>query len=225
MRYGLELAATRLAEARLRGVGSEPVGPEGPASIDDALAVQWRVLEILQERTAGWKCSVPSGDRMIVAPLPASTIQRGTMCAITPQNGLALFEPEVAFVLGQDLPPRQEPYSAEETRSAIRETRIVLELMGTRYRDHASIHYFEALADSFRNAGLLVGPEIPAGLDAPLESFHLQVRSAVTTLVDRPVDHPNGHPLRPLVWLANFLSSRGQSLSAGQIIKIGRAHV
>jgi 2-keto-4-pentenoate hydratase len=33
--------------------------------------------------------------------------------------------------------------------------------------------------------------------------------------------HPSGHPLPPLVWLANYLAARGQALTAGQIVTTG----
>ena len=33
--------------------------------------------------------------------------------------------------------------------------------------------------------------------------------------------HPDGHPLVPLVWLANFLPTQGTYLRAGQIVTTG----
>ena len=33
--------------------------------------------------------------------------------------------------------------------------------------------------------------------------------------------HGDGHPLRPLVWLANFLAARGEGLRAGQVVTTG----
>jgi 2-keto-4-pentenoate hydratase len=38
---------------------------------------------------------------------------------------------------------------------------------------------------------------------------------------ERDAHHPNGHPLTPLVWLANFLSGRKETLKAGQIVTTG----
>jgi len=38
-------------------------------------------------------------------------------------------------VLGRDLKRRAQPYSDSDVRSAIRETRLVLELIGCRYAD------------------------------------------------------------------------------------------
>ncbi|HKT66571.1 MAG TPA: 2-keto-4-pentenoate hydratase, partial [Burkholderia sp.] len=33
--------------------------------------------------------------------------------------------------------------------------------------------------------------------------------------------HPDGDPLKPLVWLVNFLASRGDGARAGQIVTTG----
>ena len=33
--------------------------------------------------------------------------------------------------------------------------------------------------------------------------------------------HPDGHPLRPLYWLANYLAQRGDPLRAGMIVTTG----
>ena len=33
--------------------------------------------------------------------------------------------------------------------------------------------------------------------------------------------HGDGHPLRPLYWLANFLAARGEGLRAGQVVTTG----
>ena len=33
--------------------------------------------------------------------------------------------------------------------------------------------------------------------------------------------HPDGHPLKPLVWLANHLAARGDGLRAGQVVTTG----
>ena len=45
--------------------------------------------------------------------------------------------------------------------------------------------------------------------------------SRSATIFDRNVRHPNGHPLRSLHWLANYLSGRGEALPAGYIITTG----
>ena len=117
--------------------------------------------------------------------------------------------------------PRPSPYGEDEIRSAIAETRLVLEVLGSRYLNPAAVSWFEALADSVRHQGMFIGPVLPEPFHKPLEGFHFKIQAPDGTIFDRDVRHPNGHPLRALHWLVNFLSSRGRQLDAGAIITTG----
>src|ERR1700694_5735193 len=127
-----DAAARHLVAARTARRPGERL-PEAcrPADVADALAIQERVRELLGTAIGGWKCSLPSAGREIAAaPIFASAITSGSTWRI---------EPEIAFVIGNDLPPRATPCSDAELRAAIRETRIVLELIGPRYADPAAV--------------------------------------------------------------------------------------
>jgi len=192
-----------------------------PVSIEEALGIQRRAFDLSGEALGGWKCSVPAGDRMIVARLPASTVFRSSPCFIVPKSGVLQIEPEIAFILKHDLLPRETPYSEAEVRDAIREARLVLELMGSRYVDVSAVTFFENLADGVRHQGMFMGPILPNPFQRAIDTFHLTIAAAGRPLVDREARHPNGHPLKPLHWLANFLSSRRGKLEADKIITTG----
>ena len=193
-----------------------------PVDVKDALAIQERVRELLRAEIGGWKCSVPSDAREIAAaPIFASTITSNSPCTILPIEGKARIEPEIAFVIGRDLPPRATPYSDAEVRAAVRETRTVLELIGPRYADPAAVTYPEFLADNIANQGLFVGPVVADRLELTLEAFRISILTPNRSLLVRDGEHPDGHPLRPLVWLANHLASRGAGLTAGQVVTTG----
>ncbi len=193
-----------------------------PANVADALAIQRRVRELMGATIGGWKCSVPTPEREIAAAtIFASAIISESPCPILPIGGKARIEPEIAFVIGHDLPSRATPYSDAEVRAAIRETRTVLELIGPRYADPAAVTYPELLADSIANQGLFLGPVVANALELPLEGFRITVNTPDGPLLARDGKHPDGHPLRPLLWLANHLASRGVGLSAGQVVTTG----
>ena len=218
-----DAAARHLVAARVSRHAGERL-PEAcrPADVADALAIQERVRELLGEATGGWKCSVPSAAREIAAaPIFASTITSDSPCTMLPIAGEARIEPEIAFVIGRDLPSRATPYSEAEVRAGIRETRAVLELIGPRYADPAAVSYPEFLADSIANQGLFVGPVVVDGLALPLAAFRITIDTPNRQLLVRDGKHPDGHPLRPLVWLANHLASRGAGLTAGQVVTTG----
>jgi len=217
----IDRAAKHLLAARVSHTPG-PCIPEAfrPADTDSALAIQERVLELLAQPIGGWKCGVPNPNTgPIVAAIPASAILASSPCRVPGAKGL--IEPEIAFAIAHDLPPRDTPYGENEIRAAIREAHLVLELITTRYADKASATPPEILADSFNNHGLLVGPVIPNVLDHPLEKLQVRITTAAGTLFDRVQGHPSGHPMKAFSWLVNFLNGRGEGLKAGQVVTTG----
>jgi 2-keto-4-pentenoate hydratase len=218
-----EAAAGFLVAARKSGRPGARL-PEAcrPADLESALVIQRRVVALLGQAIGGWKCSLPPApDRINAAPILTSTIFRTSPCNVVATGATARIEPEVAFVMGSDLPQRDTPYSEAEVRAAIAESRLALELLGTRYADPASAGWFEMMADSMQNQGLFVGPVIPGGFAAALEAFPVTVGTTRGVLSRHEGRHGDGHPLRPLVWLANFLAARGEGLRAGQVVTTG----
>ena len=221
----IETAAQWLFAARREG---RPVArlPESlrPADCASAHAIQRRVAELLAAPIGGWKCSVGSPEREPLAPIYVATISRSSPCAVPTRNGQARIEPEVAFVLGRDLPPRAVPYSASEVVAAVSEIRLVLELLGSRIDDPGPIPFVESLGDGLGNHGLFVGPCLPGDPRQGPETFALSIATPTQTLLERVGVHPDGHPLRPLVWLANWMGTGGQwpeGLTQGQIVTTG----
>lgn len=222
----LEAAAQLLAAAR---AGRSPVArlpaASRPATIADAFAVQQRVTALAGRAIGGWKCALPTAAKTIVAPIFAADLRRGSPCtAAWPAGPSVRVEPEIAFLLAADLPPRRQPYTDDEVRAAIGATHLVLELIGTRYADPAGLPFPELLADNAGNAGLLVGPEVAAADDGALVRFVLRWGIAGEPATVLEARHPDGHPLRPLAWLANTLpqipgGERG--LIAGDVVTTG----
>jgi 2-keto-4-pentenoate hydratase len=195
-----------------------------PTDFEDALAIQRRVQELLAVETGGWKCSVPTAERAIsCAAIFAPAIARASPLHVVDHGELPRIEPEIAFVLGRDLPCRPVPYAEAEVRAAIAETRLVLEVLGSRYADPSAVQFPELLADHISNQGLFVGPVLRDGLQWQLGALALAVETPSKTLHVREGRHPDGHPLRPLVWLASFLASRAETggLKAGAIVTTG----
>jgi 2-keto-4-pentenoate hydratase len=210
-----------MAARRARRPGDRIPESCRPVDCAGALSIQRRVSELIGERIGGWKASAPPPGIINLAPIYASSIYTASPCpALT--SGLTMsIEPEVAFVLGRDLGPCPVPYTESEIRSAISETRLVLELLRGRYAEQESVSFPEKLADGLTNQGLFVGPIVEGGLDQLLESLPLTVEQRNGPPVIHAGRHPSGHPLAPLYWLANFLASGGEGLAAGQIVTTG----
>lgn len=215
----VQSAAAILAD-RQRQHTSGPRLPEAcrPADIDTALAIQEKTAELLGTRTGGWKCATPAQGKLVAAPIYADHIWRDPACPA--QDAMVRIEPELAFVVGRDLPPRGEAYTPAEIDAAIGGVHLALELIGSRYRQPEEVPFAEHLADRLLNQGLFIGPAIDAAAarGAGAMSLKLAADSGETRFDGR---HPDGDPLLPLYWLANFLRERGRGLKAGEAVITG----
>ncbi|MBU2885730.1 hydratase [Gilvimarinus agarilyticus] len=189
-----------------------------PNSIDDALAVQAEMAKI--ETVGGWKCLLPPAEDKIIAA-PIFNVQKDSdTVELFEDKGVARVEPEVCFVLGQDLPVKEGGYSEADIVDAIGSAHMALELMQSRYADDAEQSFFESLADCMINQGVFVGPEIDKGTAIGLNAIQLKVTQGDDV---RELDgkHPNDRAIDGLVWLVNYMGERGVGLKAGAAIITG----
>jgi 2-keto-4-pentenoate hydratase len=214
-------AATELAARRNSGQPG-PRLPESlrPLELEDAWQVQLAVTRGLGQAVGGWKASPPSPGKLVAAPIYQPTLSRAATCAVPFPAGASavVVEPELAFVLANDLPPRAQPYTEVEVDAAIGAVHAALEICASRYTEHSSLPFPELLADGIVNNGLWLGPEL-GGPD--VSAFELTWQVAGETAQTAEATHPNGDPRTPLYWLANFLRERGVGLLAGQAVITG----
>lgn len=193
-----------------------------PADVADAIAVQRRVSDLLGMTVGGWKCSVPTAARSIIAaPIFTPTIQHRSPCTLLVSGADARIEPEIAYLLARDLPARAQPYADHDVRAAVGSVHMALELIAARYAEPRIVTYPELLADFIANQGLFIGPAVDAPWDRALEGFPIAVHAGGALLTAVEGKHPDGHPFKPLAWLANYLATRGDYLRAGQIVTTG----
>jgi len=230
----LQQAATLLAFRRERGeVGGLLADPLRPLSLDDAFRLQQQVTSVMAVPVAGWKCLLPTSDKLVVAPIYQSTVTRldestaaQAQCALWPSVvpasvGLARVEPELAFIFAQDLPPKATPYSEAEIDAAIGASHLALELIQSRFAHDSGAGYFDQLADGLFNQGLYLGPQLNDAAAGQLGEFSLQLTMQDGRVQKIDAAHPNQRPRAGLYWLVNFLSAQQIGLSAGQAVITG----
>ena len=219
----IEEAARELSQRVKTGTSGPLLAPGcRPQSLEDGWRIHRRVSELRGTPVQGWKCGLPPADRWVAAALheavPAGGIVR-MPAGVSGSGGTGRIEPEIAFVMGRDLPPRIEAYTAEEVMAAVGEMRLAVEVLGCRYEDPNQARGPELMADGMWNQSLVLGPVL-ASLEAEL-AFELTVSVAGQPDVQQAASHPNGDPRRPLVWLAEFLRVQGVGLRAGQAVITG----
>jgi len=114
--------------------------------------------------------------------------------------------------------------------AAIASTHLAFELIASRYAALAT-EIPDKLADSLSNFGLHLGPQIdgPAALEdidgEVLRGFKLTLESdGATAKQEWEGKHPDGHPLRALLWLVNYLNGRQTGLRRGEVVTTGSYH-
>lgn len=223
----LEAAKQLLARRESNQKGEQLAADIRPTNLDDALAIQAATLKASGLKIAGWKCLVPlNPEQMVVGPVLEGTVQQGEQCLVkSTEPGKTLIEPEIAFVLGQDLPAREQAYTEQEIDDSIASCHMALELLQRRYLENDDLTFFDKLADCLLNQGIFVGPEISkeqayqaAKIDITIKTVSENNQAQST---DYDGQHPNLSAHTPVYWLINFMRERGVSFKKGQAIITG----
>lgn len=220
----VERAAALLAARRVSGEqGLRLPEADRPVSEQEAFEIQAAVTRALGVPIAGWKCALPVDGHQVAAPIHAGTVHDSSPCVAIARGDQVKVEPELAFVLAQDLPARATPYRNDEVDAAIARTHLALELIDSRYtsEEAAPASFDEKLADGLVNQGLFLGPEVDASASRLASELAITVRVASRPDKALAGRHPNERPRAPLYWLVEFLRERGQGLQAGQAVITG----
>jgi 2-keto-4-pentenoate hydratase len=216
-------AANTLLDARRTASPIDDLPAElRPTSLEEAYAVQ----DILAEAygpIGGWKVGAPTPEATpIFAPMPVAWIAASdsTLAGATWRyRGL---EAEIAFLIGEDLPPRAAPYSMDEVIAAIASCHPAIEVLESGLADPAlPAVRMSMLADLQMHGGFVYGPAVAEwqSLDFSTESVSLAVDGVVR--VERTGSNTSGNLMRLLPFLANEGSARTGGLRRGDWITTG----
>jgi 2-keto-4-pentenoate hydratase len=139
-------------------------------------------------------------------------------------NEMRVGEPEFAFRMARDLPPRSTAYSVEQVLAAVDTLHPAVELPDSRFADFVSAGEAQLIADNACAHLFVLG----SPTDADWRSVDLvEHRPVVTLRGQRFVGHGKnvlGDPRVALAWLANELRALGVTLKAGEVVTTGTCH-
>ncbi|MEJ0015837.1 MAG: hypothetical protein WDN25_04615 [Acetobacteraceae bacterium] len=227
----IEQAAELFVQARRTGVRLRELPPETrPASVDDVNAIIDQVTRTLNEPIGGWKITFLYKPRQkpIIAPLFAANIFASPARVPPTITHSLLIEPEIAFRVLHDLPPRDAPYRAEEVAEALvgcpalelNDTRFDTRVRSIRQMLDNKVTVLEAHADHQTSGAYVVGEGRPDWQSFDFASMRVSMRCGTRTLVETVGGHAFSDPFLPAVVLANQLR-RGEGLKQGQIVATG----
>jgi 2-oxo-3-hexenedioate decarboxylase len=220
------IAATLDAAAR----GARPTAQlDADLSLADAYEVQARSLALRHargERPVGYKLGFTSRAKMAQMGLGEVIWGRLTDAMVVADGGEASagrfihprVEPEVCFLLGEDLAGTVTPLAALRALAGVAPA---LEVIDSRYRDF-KFSLADVVADNCSAAAVVVGPwtdptAVPVanlGLVLEVDGRPVQVGSTAAIL---------GDPVRSLVAAARLVAAAGERLRAGDLLMAGGA--
>ena len=216
----LTAAANTLLDARRTGITIDELPADlQPTDIPEVYFVQDTVAAAFGE-IGGWKIGAPTPEATpLFAPMPTAWIAAsGSLLTGNRYRGL---EAEIAFLVGEDLPPRATPYTREEVVAAMASCHPVIEVLETALTDPSTAPRFSMLADLQLHGGCIYGPAYAdwKSVDFNTEKVTLAIDGVVR--VDRTGSNTSGDLVKLLPWLANEGAARTGGLRKGQWITTG----
>ncbi len=211
------------------------------ASLDAALrprdraegyAIQAAIENYSGEKLFGWKIAATSeaGQNHINVEgpmagriLPETVIRDGAAASMA-GNEMRVAEPEFAFRMRADLPPRPVPYSVQEVIDAAGTLHPAIEIPDSRFSDFVSAGAAQIIADNACAHLFVLGA--PTAFDWRALDL-VEERPVITLRGKQYAGHGKNvlsGPLIALTWLANELRQLGVTLQAGEVVTTGTCH-
>ena len=198
----------------------------------EAYAIQAALENFSSANLFGWKIAATSeaGQKHINVAGPmagrilAETVIPDGGTASMAGNAMRVAEPEFAFRMGVDLPPRAMPYTVQQVLDAVDTLHPAIEIPDSRFADFVSAGEAQLIADNACAHLFVLGP----AATADWRSMDLvEERPVITMRGEKFTGHGRnvlGDPRLALTWLANELRQLGVTLRAGQIVTTGTCH-
>lgn len=139
-------------------------------------------------------------------------------------NEMRVGEPEFAFRMAADLPPRSQPYTVQQVIDAVDTLHPAIEIPDSRFSDFVSAGAAQIIADNACAHLFVLGAPTASNwraLDLVEEKPIIMLRGQRYTGHGKNV---LGDPRLALAWLANELRQLGVTLRAGEIVTTGTCH-
>ncbi len=179
-------------------------------------------------RAAGYKIGLTTPRMQVMCGVEqpiAGTIYAGRLHASKATIAMAPFvrlsvESEIAVQIGQALPAGGELNTASAL-ACLSQVCAAFEMIDDSDADYKKLDAVSMIADNAWNAGLVLGPPVPAANFTALKD-RAGVLYRDSDLLDQGTSSDvMGDPLQVIVWLAQHLAARGERLRPGQWITTG----
>ena len=209
-----------------------------PMTVQQGYEAQAQLPVVSGRHVVGWKIAATSSNgqaHINVSGPMAGRLLSGQVFdngAMVPSAGnrMRVAEPEFAFTMAQDLPPRPEPYTLQQVMAAVATLHPAIEVPDSRLAPFTQAGEAQLLADNACARHFVLGPAAPDSwrtLDLSTYAVQARVERGARLNYTREGSGANvlGDPCIALTWLANQLSSLGITLQKGQVVTTGTCMV
>lgn len=131
-------------------------------------------------------------------------------------------EPEVAVVLGQDMPAREAPYDLDDARQATARLHPAIEIVCSAYGDDWTRVGLNGLAaDNGVHGCLILGKGVDDWTDLDLATLAVALEVDGKPHSEGVGANALGGAVHVIAWLANALQAEGLHLKAGDVVTTG----
>lgn len=201
-----------------------------PTTRAEGYAVQALVQKRSRAPLFGWKIAATSAAGQahinVDGPLAGRLLRERAFSsgATLPlgANHMRVAEPEFAFRMARDLPPRASAYSVAEVTDAIGALHPAIEVPDSRYEDFCAVGAAQLIADNACAHLFVLGDPAP-GIWRDIDLRAHTIKAAVRGKPEREGRGSNvlAGPFDALAWLVNELSGLGLTLKAGEVVTTG----
>jgi 2-keto-4-pentenoate hydratase len=203
-----------------------------PRDRAEAYAIQAEIENYSAGHLFGWKIAATSeaGQKHINVDGPmagrilSETVIPDGGTASMAGNEMRVAEPEFAFRMASDMPPRSAPYTVREVLDAVGTLHPAIEIPDSRFADFVNAGATQIIADNACAHLFVLGA--PATSDWRALDL-VEERPVMTLRGKRFTGHGKnvlGDPLIALTWLVNELRQLGVTLRAGEVVTTGTCH-
>jgi 2-keto-4-pentenoate hydratase len=191
-----------------------------PVTLEEAYYVQDR-LALAYGEIGGWKVGAPTAEATpMFAPMPRAWIA-SNHAVLGGRHRFRGLEAEIAFLIGEDLPPRGKAYSRDEVVTAIASCHPAIEVIESGLTDPLKAEKLSMIADLQMHGAFVYGASVANWQRIDFSKEHVTLAVDGVVRVERTGSNTSGDLIRLLPWLANQGTARTGGLKAGQWVTTG----
>jgi 2-keto-4-pentenoate hydratase len=231
-KHGIRSVNSDLADVLARARAEARVLDAGPwtaevTSVDEAYRVQSQLAARAGHAVQGWKVTALSTaqqrgyltDRPVAGALLSPFVHAAPAVLSAAQFVAPLLECEVAFLLGADLPPRQQAYTRSDIEAIIEAVVPAMEIADGRWPANAPD--LLKLADSMGNGAFISGTPVRDWRRLDLDNLAVTLTHDGAVVERGSTARILGNPMLAVVALANAQPLPADGLKRGQIVTTG----